>query len=188
MALGSNMKRKKLIPDEPAEKEKKEKLPTVEKQKEKELKKKKNKVEKKAAKKSTDKLKKKKQEEPKKQSDPTTSRSESPDKNLTLTIKPSRRKSIKKVWVIMEGKLLINNVEFAWDLIQPLFKDYNNIAFELENISDIDMTFIQMIYYARELHAGKGIEVTCDAKLPDNLDSLISGIGYKSLLTKQKLA
>jgi ABC-type transporter Mla MlaB component len=156
MAIGSNMKRKKLIPEEletqvplekatpssPSSNEKKETVLSVNEKEE--------------------------------------------QKEVTFIVEPSRRKSVKKATVIIEGKLNINTSAFIAQQIKAVLKDYDILDFKLQNIIEIDMTSIQVLYYYKTVfnRLNKQISLQADG-LSLEMKKLLMKTKYNKILFKK---
>ncbi|MEQ9403810.1 MAG: hypothetical protein RIM99_09510 [Cyclobacteriaceae bacterium] len=102
-------------------------------------------------------------------------------------LEPSKRKKIRKTKVIMEGELTINNVDTFMELINPIFKDYDFVDFFLREVTSLDLSHIQMLYYYQNHHIKKGKTVTIDADLKSDLKKIIVSAGFKELMFIPKL-
>lgn len=168
MALGKNIKRSKLIPDPPATKEKEE----VVKQEENVM----------------------LQEQPvlieenKEVNEAQPQDNAGEHEEVKCEIKPSRRKKVKKVKVVLGGKLVLRNVEYVKEMTLPLFDSYDYVDFVLNEVEDLDLTCIQLLHYYKALFQGENKQVTIDAELDNDLKEIITISGHKDLLIKPKLA
>lgn len=151
MPIGNNMKRKKLIPDEP-------------------------KVEEKAIKKEAE----KKQESVQAKAVETKAPVEKKEEASTLgfIVEPSRRKSVKKAKVFIEGELSIYNTQELLSKIKEVLNQYDMVDFKIRNVKDIDLSAVQVLYYVKKHHEES------DKQLTFQIEEL--GMELKSLLVKTK--
>ncbi len=110
------------------------------------------------------------------------------DKNFQIHVKPSKRKKIRKVKVTLEGELNIYNVKEIREAVLPIFSDYDFIDFYLDNIREIDFSFIQFLYYIQSIKAEENKTVTIDCRLSTEIKQMVTFLGYNDLLIKPKLA
>lgn len=107
-------------------------------------------------------------------------------RGLLVSLKPSRRKSIKKTKVLLEGSLTINNVKPFLEFIPDVFTNYDYVDFYLQNIDSLDLSFIQSLYHLKEVKAQSQKVVTIDAQLSDDLKKIITQSGFDKLIFKIK--
>lgn len=69
--------------------------------------------------------------------------------DLTLTFKPSRRKTQRRMIITLEGNLTIKHVELLYSKVHSVFENYDIAEINLTNISDIDITVIQLFHAIR---------------------------------------
>jgi len=107
--------------------------------------------------------------------------------SATISFKPSLRKTVKKIKVILEGNLSINNSKAFIKQIQPVFEDFEKIDFHLTQVESIDLSFIQSLYHLKMLHGQEGKEVTIDSEISGDLKSMVINSGFEDLLFIPKL-
>ncbi len=107
--------------------------------------------------------------------------------SATISFKPSLRKTVKKIKVILEGNLSINNSKAFIKQIQPVFEDFEKIDFHLTQVESIDLSFIQSLYHLKMLHEQDGKEVTIDSEISGDLKSMVINSGFEDLLFIPKL-
>jgi ABC-type transporter Mla MlaB component len=69
--------------------------------------------------------------------------------DLTLNFKPSRRKTQRRMIISLEGNLTIKHVELLYSKVHSVFENYDIAEINLTNISDIDITVIQLFHAIR---------------------------------------
>lgn len=104
-----------------------------------------------------------------------------------LILEPSKRRKIRKIKVIMEGELNINNVDAFTEQIHPIFKDFDFVDFLLREPSSVDLAHIQMLYYFQEYYAAKGKTITIDSNVSTETKKIIISSGFKDLMFIPKL-
>ena len=103
-------------------------------------------------------------------------------RGILVSLKPSRRKTIKKTKVLIEGNLTINTVKQFLEYVTAIFDDYDYVDFYMENIESLDLSFIQALYHLRELKAKSQKVVPIDAQLSDDLKKIITQSGFDKLV------
>ena len=107
-------------------------------------------------------------------------------RGLIVRLKPSRRKTIRKTRVEVEGTLTINSASYFVDEIKPVFEDYDYVDFHLNNIQALDLSFIQSLYHLKKLFGMQDKVITIDAQLSDELKKIITQSGFEKLILKTK--
>ena len=92
------------------------------------------------------------------------------DRNIK--IKPSKKKGESKVSIILENELTIFSVEAIKDNIIEAIKKYDMIEFVLKNISNMDLTFVQLFYSIKISAEKLNKKVSFDVELSDDIESL----------------
>jgi hypothetical protein len=106
--------------------------------------------------------------------------------DMTISIAPSRRKTVKLVRVTVQGKLTIKDVDQFMKTIKPLQKAYEMIEIILEEISTIDLSFIQALYHIKNSRTQSSANVT--ATFPIELKKNISNAGFNNFFFQTKHA
>ena len=108
------------------------------------------------------------------------------DKGLLVWLKPSRRKTVRKTRVEVEGTLTINSARYFLQEIRPIFNKYDYVDFYLNQVESIDLSFIQSLYHLKTYYARQEKVVTVDAQLDDDLKKIITQSGFERLILKKK--
>jgi len=103
-------------------------------------------------------------------------------KNQNIQIIPSRKKGSKAVTINLENELTIFSVEGMKDKIFEAVKKYNDIKFELQNINNMDLTFVQMLYSVRKTAQEKNKKVSFNTELSDDIMSLFNNSDLNKIL------
>lgn len=110
------------------------------------------------------------------------------NEGLKFIVEPSRRKSVKKAKIFIEGKLEVNNAEFLTEKIKEVITSYNIIDFKLRNIEDLDLSSIQILYYFTNVYnKGKKTIIFHIEDLPIALKTLLVKTKYNKILFKKPL-
>ncbi len=107
-------------------------------------------------------------------------------RGILVSLKPSRRKTIKKTKVLIEGNLTINTVKQLLEYTASVFDNYDYVDFFLQNVESLDLSFMQALYHLREHKAKSQKVVTIDAQLSDDLKKIITQSGFDKLIFKIK--
>tara|TARA_B100000809_G_scaffold1942_1_gene2252 strand:- start:2992 stop:3495 length:504 start_codon:yes stop_codon:yes gene_type:complete len=108
------------------------------------------------------------------------------EEGIKFIIEPSRRKSVSKVKVFIEGKLGVYNAEYLTNKIKEVIVSYNVIDIKLRNIEDLDLSSIQILYYfANHYKDGKKIVLFHMEDLSINLKTLLVKTKYNNIIFKK---
>jgi ABC-type transporter Mla MlaB component len=109
------------------------------------------------------------------------------ENGLNIQFIPSKRKTVKKITMVIEGDFTICNIEKVKRQQDHLLRNFDHIDVLLKNIQKLDLSAIQYLYTLRIEHAGDQKQVTLEAELGKELKELISSVGLLQLVTKTKL-
>ena len=99
-----------------------------------------------------------------------------------IQIKPSKKKGEKKVSIILENELTIFSIEDIRDKIVDAVLKYDQIDFQLKNITNMDLAFVQLFYSVKITADKLKKKVTFKADLTEDVKSLfINSDLYKVL-------
>lgn len=102
------------------------------------------------------------------------------DKNIQ--IKPSKKKGEKKVSIVLENELTIFSIEKIREKIIESVLKYDEINFQLKNITNMDLTFIQLFHSIKVTSDKLNKKVTFNSDLSEDVKSLfINSDIYKVL-------
>jgi hypothetical protein len=108
------------------------------------------------------------------------------EEGIKFIIEPSRRKSVSKVKVFIEGKLGVYNAEYLTNKIKEVIVSYNVIDIKLRNIEDLDLSSIQIFhYFANHYNDGKKIVLFHMEDLSINLKTLLVKTKYNNIMFKK---
>jgi hypothetical protein len=108
-------------------------------------------------------------------------------KDAKILLRPSKRKTVKKVKVVLEGNLSIINSKNFLKEIAPTFEDYDYIDFFLDNPTALDLSFIQSLYHLKTYYANQNKNVTIDSELPAEMKKVVVNSGFEDLIIVPKL-
>jgi hypothetical protein len=69
--------------------------------------------------------------------------------SLKIVFKPSRRKTQKRIFIDIEGAMTINNVDVLYSKVNDVFSSFDHVELNLANITEIDLTVIQLFHTIR---------------------------------------
>ena len=102
------------------------------------------------------------------------------DKNIQ--IKPSKKKGENRVSIILENELTIYSVEKIRNKIIESVLKYDEINFQLKNITNMDLTFIQLFHSIKVSSDKMKKKVSFSVDLSEDIKSLfINSDLYKIL-------
>lgn len=100
-----------------------------------------------------------------------------------LIFKPSRRKTQRRMIITIEGNLTIRNVELLHSKVHEVFDYYDFAEINLANITDIDLTVVQL-FHAIRVHfypLNKFISINADLSREDR--KLLNTCGFTEFNT-----
>lgn len=104
--------------------------------------------------------------------------------NENIQIRPSKKEGEKKVTIILENDLTIYSVDELKTIIVDNYKKNDEINFELKNIKNIDLTFIQLFFSLKHSAIGEGKTVSFDINMPDDLKLLFNNADINKIFRK----
>jgi hypothetical protein len=108
------------------------------------------------------------------------------EEGIKFIIEPSRRKTVSKVKVFIEGKLGVYNAEYLTNKIKEVIVSYNVIDIKLRNIEDLDLSSIQIFhYFTNHYNDGKKIVLFHIEDLSINLKTLLVKTKYNNIMFKK---
>ncbi|GEM_PF-2159363 len=107
--------------------------------------------------------------------------------NLKIVFTPSRRKTQKRILITIEGSLTINNVELLFSKVKDVFEKYDFVEITLNNITEIDLTVIQLFHATRVCYFSLKKVIAINADFSRNDRKLLNSCGFTEFQT-QKVA
>ena len=108
------------------------------------------------------------------------------DSPTTIKLIPSRRKSVRKTKVVLEGSLSLLEAEAIKECMLSTFKDYDLIDIQLVNVTHLDLLPMQIIKTFIIYYPNKKIKVNSD--LPFDIKIIVERAGFGSLMFNEKVA
>lgn len=102
--------------------------------------------------------------------------------DLEVSFSLSKRKTVKKIFVNISGNFTIKHVEVISDSLQLIINQFDQIALKVQDIQQIDLTAIQLLYNCLK----KGDRVTLEVDLPPAVRQLLSVTGLSEVFHKPK--
>jgi len=102
--------------------------------------------------------------------------------NFKMIFKPSRRKTQKRILIHLEGELTIKNCEIINQNIQKVFEDFDNVELILNNITEIDVTFMQMFHTIKSFYLPLDKFLTMNADWSKEDKKMLTTCGFSDVL------
>lgn len=115
--------------------------------------------------------------------DPSANYQDVEKEDFKLIFKPSRRKTQRRMIITIEGNLTIRNVELLHSKVHDVFDHYDFAEINLSNITDIDLTVVQL-FHAIRVHfypLNKFISINADLSREDR--KLLNTCGFTEFNT-----
>jgi MFS superfamily sulfate permease-like transporter len=103
-------------------------------------------------------------------------------KEENIQIKPSKKKGENLVNIILENELTIFSIEIMKDKIIEAVMKYDQIGFELKNVNNIDLTYIQLLYSIKKTAEKLNKKVSFNVELSDDIKSLLNNSDLSKVL------
>lgn len=103
-------------------------------------------------------------------------------KNATVQIKQEGDSTAR---IHMEDELTIQTVEDAGKKLKNITAKYQAFVFELDNVNNLDLTYIQLILSFKKTAEDAGKKVDFDIRLTEELKALVEKAGFKELIPIQ---
>lgn len=105
--------------------------------------------------------------------------------NVKITMQPSKRTKIKKTKIFLEGELDINNVDTVREELNEAISTYDHVDVCLQNVTQLDLSCIQLLYIFNKAFSNEAKEVTIKADLPVEIKGVVANCGFTDLLFKK---
>jgi len=99
-----------------------------------------------------------------------------------IILQPSKRKTVRKTDVFLEGELTVGNIKQLSKEVLEVFERFDIVTFYLKNVQQLDLSCIQLLHYINESFKDKGKKITVSCQLSDDLNALIRNSGYAGWL------
>ena len=108
------------------------------------------------------------------------------ERSIRLIVEPSRRKSVKKAKVFIEGKLNIYNSEYLVTGLKEILGGFEMVDFRLRDVQEIDLSAIQIFYYFDRFYTQEGKKITFQMEdISAELRTLLIKTKYGKILFKK---
>lgn len=98
-------------------------------------------------------------------------------RNAKITITPNETDE-QYASITMEGDLTLQNAEqIKQNLVQAL-KQYQYLSLNIENVENIDLPFIQLLYALKKTVVNSGKELQIAALVPEDLQLILEHSGF----------
>ena len=104
--------------------------------------------------------------------------------DLKVSFSPSKRKTVKKIFINISGNFTIKHVESISDAMQLVINQYDQIALKLQDVEQIDLTAVQLLYNCLK----KGSHITLEVDLPPIVRQLLSITGLSEIFQRSPLS
>ncbi len=108
------------------------------------------------------------------------------DSTISIKLIPSRRKTVRKTKLIIEGSLSLLEAEILKDGLQTTFTDYDIIDIQLINITHLDILPIQLFKIFINFYTDKKVKI--DSDVPFDMKIIIERAGFGSFMFKEEAA
>lgn len=107
---------------------------------------------------------------------------------LKIVFKPSRRKTQKRIFIEIEGAMTINNVEVLHSKVNEVFENFDHVELNMSNITEIDLTVIQLFHTIRMTYLSMNKFVYINAEFSKNDRKLLNACGFTEFQTQKPSA
>lgn len=104
--------------------------------------------------------------------------------NLKIIFTPSRRKTQKRILIAIEGTLTINNVELLYSKVNLVFDYFDFVEVNLNNITEIDLTVIQLFHAIRVNYWPQKKYISINAEFSRDDRKLLNSCGFTEFQTQ----
>ena len=102
----------------------------------------------------------------------------------TFDIKSRKEKGSKTQTLVFEGDLSFKNAVLIKKRMDALKITGDTIRFQLLNVDNLDITFIQMIYSLVSPLKNKGKEIEIISEIPEDMKKVLINAGFKEMTNK----
>ena len=88
--------------------------------------------------------------------------------------------------IIFSGQLTINNIDKITDSLRSNIKKPKSVNILSENVGNIDLTFIQLIYSIIKSGKGEGFKASSSIYIPEDLKLLLTNAGFSDIISDKK--
>jgi hypothetical protein len=107
------------------------------------------------------------------------------NETLKMTFVPSRRKTQKRILINIEGVMNINNVDLLYSKVNVVFENYDFVEVTMTNITDIDLTVIQLFHAIRVAYLPQQKYITINSEFSRDDRKLLNICGFVELQSQK---
>jgi hypothetical protein len=104
--------------------------------------------------------------------------------SLKIIFIPSRRKTQKRILIEIEGTLTINNVDLLYSKVNIVFDYYDFVEVTLKNVSEIDLTVVQLFHAIRVNYWPQQKYISINAEFSRDDRKLLNTCGFTEFQTQ----
>ncbi len=108
------------------------------------------------------------------------------DSPITIKLQPSRRKTVRKTKLILEGSLSLLEAELIKNALMTTFAAYDVIDIQLLNITHLDIIPVQLFKLFVHFYPDKKVKI--DSDLPFDMKIILERAGFGLFMFKEKAA
>lgn len=109
------------------------------------------------------------------------------EQNLRIFFTPSKRKKTRRITVLIQGEFTVNTVLLLKEQMPLVFINYDHIDFVVNNITQIDLSAIQLLIVIKNIFGASEKKVSLDFDLSKEDRMTMHHSGFSDLITKPKL-
>jgi hypothetical protein len=106
--------------------------------------------------------------------------------DIKIYYKPSKRKTQKRIMISLEGNFTLKNIHLLKENIPSIFENYDFLELKLENITDLDVSAIQLFHLMRFIYGPQKKFVAIKASFSDAQAKLLNTCGFYEFQTQIK--
>ena len=88
--------------------------------------------------------------------------------------------------IVFSGQLTINNIDKIAESLKSNIKKIKSVDITTENVENIDLTFVQILYSIMKSGKNDGFEVLASINVPDDLKLLLTNAGFSGVISNIK--
>ncbi len=104
--------------------------------------------------------------------------------SLKIIFTPSRRKTQKRILIEIEGTLTINHVDLLYSKVNVVFDYYDFVEVTLKNVSEIDLTVVQLFHAIRVNYWPQQKFISINAEFSRDDRKLLNTCGFTEFQTQ----
>ena len=110
------------------------------------------------------------------------------NETIKIIFIPSRRKTQKRILINIEGALNINNVDLLYSKVNVVFENYDFVEVTMTNITEIDLTVIQLFHAIRVSYLPQKKYITINSEFSRDDRKLLNICGFVELQSQKSEA